>query len=201
MRVASRLARNLAVEELIVAGDLGDRGARLDKVIDYLMRQPKVQFTWGNHDVTWMGACLGQEALIATVLRISLRHLRLFQLQEGYGITLSPLEKLARQVYKDDPATQFGSKRTGVHDDWLIARMHKAVAVMQFKLEGQTILRHPEWAMQTRAISQQIDLDRGSIRLCAVRFGAVQILQIPTTPIGFGICGRARSRPCSAKTG
>lgn len=165
VRVASRLARNLAVEELIVAGDLGDRGARLDKVIDYLMRQPKVAFTWGNHDVTWMGACLGQEALIATVLRISLRHLRLFQLQEGYGITLSPLEKLARQVYKNDQATQFGAKRTGVHDDWLIARMHKAVAVMQFKLEGQTILRHPEWAMQTRALLDRIDFASGTIEI------------------------------------
>lgn len=165
VRAASHLARNLAIEELIVAGDLGDRGARLDKVIDYLMRQPKVAFTWGNHDVTWMGACLGQEALIATVLRISLRHLRLFQLQEGYGITLSPLEKLVRQIYKNDEAEEFGAKRTGVHDDWLIARMHKAVAIMQFKLEGQTILRHPEWKMQDRALLDRINFERGTIEI------------------------------------
>src|SRR5262249_32042830 len=70
IRAASRLVRNLSVSEIVVAGDLGDRGPRLDMVIDYLMQQPKVSFTWGNHDASWLGACLGQEALIATVLRI-----------------------------------------------------------------------------------------------------------------------------------
>lgn len=158
IRLASRLVRNLSIEELIVAGDLGDRGERLDKVIDYLMRQPNVAFTWGNHDASWMGACLGHEASIATVLRISLRYLRLFQLEEGYGITLSPLETLARNVYGDDPAERFKSKRSSaVHDDLLIARMQKAAAVMQFKLEGQIVRRRPEWQMEHRALLHQIN--------------------------------------------
>ena len=107
VRWASRLIRNLSVFELVVAGDLGDRGSRLDKVTDILTRQPRVRITWGNHDVSWMGACLGHRALIATVLRVSLRYLRIAQLEEGYGISIAPVEKLARTVYKDDPSTRF----------------------------------------------------------------------------------------------
>jgi fructose-1,6-bisphosphatase-3 len=84
LRLAAHVIRNLLVSELIVAGDLGDRGPRIDKVIDYIMRQPTVAITWGNHDVSWMGACLGQDACIATVLRISLRYRRLYQKEEGY---------------------------------------------------------------------------------------------------------------------
>ncbi|HET9785631.1 MAG TPA: fructose-bisphosphatase class III, partial [Pyrinomonadaceae bacterium] len=83
VRAAARLVRNLSVSEIVVAGDLGDRGPRVDRVIEYLMHQPNVSIAWGNHDVLWMGACLGQEALIATVVRISLRYRRLSQLEEG----------------------------------------------------------------------------------------------------------------------
>jgi fructose-1,6-bisphosphatase-3 len=107
VRAASRLVRNLSAHEIIVAGDLGDRGPRIDRVIDYLMRQPSVKLVWGNHDASWLGACLGNLACIATVLRFSLRYRRLSQLEEGYGITLQPLEKLARDVYGDDPCTHF----------------------------------------------------------------------------------------------
>ncbi|HYP52263.1 MAG TPA: fructose-bisphosphatase class III, partial [Pyrinomonadaceae bacterium] len=165
VRLTSRLVRNLSVSELIVAGDLGDRGPRLDKVIDYLMRQPSVSFAWGNHDVLWMGACLGQEALIATVLRVSLRYRRLFQLEEGYGITLAPLERLARRAYADDPATHFKARRPGQRDDLLIARMQKAAAVMQFKLEGQTVRRHPEWDMERRNLLHRVNAKRGTVEV------------------------------------
>src|SRR6266702_3076594 len=119
VRAGSRLVRNLSVSELVVAGDLGDRGPRLDRVIDYLTQQPNVSITWGNHDVSWMGACLGHEALIATAVRISLRYRRLSQLEEGYGLIMSPLEKLARTVYADDPAERFGTRGTGLRDDLL----------------------------------------------------------------------------------
>jgi fructose-1,6-bisphosphatase-3 len=165
VRLASRLVRNLTVSELVVAGDLGDRGPHLDKVIDYLMRQPRVSFTWGNHDALWMGACLGQSALIATVLRISLRYRRLFQLEEGYGLSLSPLEMLARQIYSEDPATYFMPKRSGRRDPLLIARMQKAAAVMQFKLEGQLILRHPEWEMEHRSLLHRINRKEGTVQV------------------------------------
>ncbi len=104
---ASRLVRNIVVSEVVVAGDLFDRGERGDRVIHYLRNQPKVSFTWGNHDVIWMGATLGSDLLIATVLRISLRYLRLWQLEEGYGILLSPLTMLANTIYANDPATNF----------------------------------------------------------------------------------------------
>ncbi|MGB1128944.1 MAG: fructose-bisphosphatase class III [Haloferula sp.] len=165
IRSASRFIRNLTVEELIVAGDLGDRGPRIDRVTDYLMRQPNVSLVWGNHDVSWMGACLGHEALIALVLRISLRYRRLYQLEEGYGILTKALELLAESAYADDPAERFVSKREGERDALLIARMHKAAAVLEFKLEGQMIERHPEWAMDDRNLLTQIDYEKGTVRL------------------------------------
>jgi fructose-1,6-bisphosphatase-3 len=165
VRAASRLVRNLTASEIIVAGDLGDRGPRIDRVIDYLMEQPNVTFTWGNHDAEWMGACLGQEALIATVLRISLRYRRLSQLEEGYGLIVSPLEKLARTIYADDPAECFELKGTGLRDDALMRRMQKAAAIMQFKLEGQTIRRHPEWDMENRNLLHRIDFANGTVEI------------------------------------
>ena len=163
---ASRLVRNLVVSEVIVAGDLFDRGERGDRVIHYLMNQPKVSFAWGNHDITWMRATLGSEVLIATVLRISLRYLRLWQLEEGYGILLSPLAKLAKTVYKDDPATCFYPKRSSdFMDQELVARMHKAIAVLEFKLAHPVIERHPEWKMGDRLHLHLIDYEAGTITL------------------------------------
>ena len=165
VRAASRLVRDLSVAEIIVAGDLGDRGPRVDKVIDYLMEQPHVAFTWGNHDASWMGACLGQEALIATVLRISLRYRRLSQLEEGYGLIITPLEKLARTVYADDPAECFKTKGTGLRDDLLMARMQKAIAIIQFKLEGQVSRRHPEWQMEERNLLHRINFAEQTVEI------------------------------------
>jgi fructose-1,6-bisphosphatase-3 len=165
VRAASRLVRDLSVAEIVVAGDLGDRGPRIDRVIEYLLRQPHVSFAWGNHDASWMGACLGHAALIATVLRISLRYRRLSQLEEGYGIIIAPLEKLARTVYGDDPAGCFQTKGKGLRDDLLMARMQKAAAVMQFKLEGQTIRRHPEWELEHRNLLHRIDRDAGTVEV------------------------------------
>jgi fructose-1,6-bisphosphatase-3 len=154
IRAASRLVRNLSASEIIVAGDLGDRGPNIDRVIDYLMRQPNVSIVWGNHDVSWMGACLGQEALVATVVRFSVRYGRLAQLEEGYGISLQPLADLARAVYGVDPCEQFKVKGS---DSPILARMQKAIAIIQFKLEGQTSRRHPEWEMGNRDLLHRID--------------------------------------------
>jgi fructose-1,6-bisphosphatase III len=165
VRAASRLIRNLSVAEIVVAGDLGDRGPRLDRVIDYLSQQPRVSYAWGNHDVSWMGACLGHPALIATVLRVSLRYRRLSQLEEGYGVSVAPLERLAREVYGDDPAECFRVKGHGLRDDLLMARMQKAAAVLQFKLEGQTIARRPEWGMGHRSLLRRIDLSAGTVEI------------------------------------
>ncbi len=179
VHAAARLVRNLAVSEIIVAGDLGDRGPRLDKVIDFLIQQPRVALVWGNHDVTWLGACLGHEALICTVLRMSLRYQRLWQLEEGYGIILSPLEKLARDVYGDDPAEHFQPSGTGLREAQLVARMHKAAAIMEFKLTGQMIRRHPEWEMTTRNLLEHIDLAAGTVKIAGV-VHALRDTHLPT---------------------
>jgi fructose-1,6-bisphosphatase-3 len=168
LRAAAHVIRNLSVAELVVAGDLGDRGPRVDRVIDFLMRQPHVSIVWGNHDASWMGACLGQEALIATVVRISLRYRRLTQLEEGYGIIMAPVEKLARTVYGDDPADRFHVKGEGLRDPLLMARMQKAMAIIQFKLEGQTSRRHPEYDLERRQLLHRIDPAAGTVTIDGV---------------------------------
>ena len=174
LRLVSRVVRNLSVYELIVAGDLGDRGPRLDKVIAVLQKQPRLAIAWGNHDVSWMGACLGQEALIATVVRISLRYGRTQQLEEGYGIPLEPLETLARTAYPSDDVP--------VHPTWsakadvvgrsppLVARMQKAIAILQFKLEAQATKRNPDWAMDSRRLLKAIDYDAGTVLVDGVTY-------------------------------
>lgn len=167
IRLTVRVVRNLAVEELLIGGDCWDRGPRGDRVVDYLMHQPNVSFIWGNHDAAWLGAALGCEALVAHVLRISLRYRRLEQLEEGYAIPLEPLDLLARTVYADDPATTFVPKRKegGGRDPLHLARMQKAAAIMQFKLEGQLFARYPRWGLENRRLLHTIDRDAGTVRI------------------------------------
>jgi fructose-1,6-bisphosphatase-3 len=173
IRLVVRVVRNLAVSEVVVAGDCVDRGPRGDRVIEYLRHQPQVAITWGNHDVAWVGAALGQDALIAHVLRLSIRYRRLSQLEEGYGITLQPLEHLVRSEYADDPAECFVPKGKGLRETLTMARMQKAAAVLQWKLEGQLVARHPEWAMEHRRLLRTIDPTAGTI----VVDGAVHALR------------------------
>jgi fructose-1,6-bisphosphatase III len=180
VRMVARTVRNLAIGELVVAGDLGDRGPRIDKVIDLLMQQPKVSITWGNHDTVWMAACLGHAASIMTVIRVSLRYRRLSQLEEGYGIAMAPLEKLARDVYGDDPAERFQCKGEGLRDSQLMARMQKAAAIMQFKLEGQLFQRRADWNMQHRALLHRIDRESGTVDLGEHGKHPMRDLALPT---------------------
>lgn len=156
VRVLARAVRNLSVHELVVAGDLGDRGPRIDKVIQILMQQPRVSVTWGNHDASWLGACLGQEACIATVVRLSLRYGRLEQLEEGYGIPVEPLERLARACYADDPATRFKVKGEDLREPLLLARMQKAIAILQFKLEARVARDNPRFGLEKRCLLHRI---------------------------------------------
>jgi fructose-1,6-bisphosphatase-3 len=163
-----RVLRSLTIDELVLAGDCWDRGPRGDRVVDSLMHLPNVSFIWGNHDAAWLGACLGHDALIAHVLRISARYRRFSQLEEGYGITLQPLEHLVRADYADDPAACFPCKGTGLRPDALMRQMQKAAAVLQFKLEGQLIARNPEFDLGSRRLLQTID--RGTIEIDGVRY-------------------------------
>jgi fructose-1,6-bisphosphatase III len=179
IHLTGRVIRNLTIDELVMAGDCWDRGPRGDRVVDYLMQQPNVALTWGNHDAAWLGAALGQEALICHVMRISLRYRRLLQLEEGYGIPLAPLDWLARTVYADDPAENFAVKGIGMRDATSMARMQKAAAVMQFKLEGQAIRRHPEWGLEHRRLLHRIDPAAGRIELDGVIY-PLKDVHLPT---------------------
>ncbi|MFO1001089.1 MAG: fructose-bisphosphatase class III [Planctomycetaceae bacterium] len=165
IHLVGRLIRNLAVDELIIGGDCWDRGPRGDRVVEYLRLQPNVEFIWGNHDALWMGAGLGNDALICTVLRVSLRYRRIGQLDEGYSIPLTPLEHLAQTVYAEDPALFFMPKSGGMRPNDVVARMQKAVAVMQFKLEGQLLERNPQWQLEHRRLLHRIDHVRGTIEI------------------------------------
>ena len=170
IHVTCRLVRNLAIYELIIGGDCWDRGPRGDRVVDYLRQQPNVSFIWGNHDVLWLGASLGHPSLICTVLRVSLRYRRITQIDEGYSIPLTALEHLAQTVYGDDPAEHVMPKTSGVRPDELVARMQKAVAVMQFKLEARMLERHPEWDLDHRRILHLINHEKGTIELDGVNY-------------------------------
>lgn len=170
IHLVGRLIRNLAVDELIIGGDCWDRGPRGDRVVEYLRLQPNVEFIWGNHDALWMGAALGHEALICTVLRVSLRYRRIGQLDEGYSIPLTPLEHLARTVYADDPAQFFMPKSDGMRPNDVVARMQKAAAIMQFKLEGQLLERNPQWQLEHRRLLHRIDHSRGTIEIDGITY-------------------------------
>ncbi|MGJ8653196.1 MAG: fructose-bisphosphatase class III [Opitutaceae bacterium] len=170
IHIIGRLIRNLTIDELIIGGDCWDRGPRGDRVVDYLRLQPNVSFIWGNHDALWLGAALGNEALICTVLRVSLRYRRISQLDEGYSVPLTPLEHLARTVYADDPAEYFMPKSEGLRPIELVARMQKAAAVMQFKLEGQLLERNPQWNLEHRRLMHRIDLEKGTVEIDGVTY-------------------------------
>ena len=162
VRMLAHVIRNLAVAELVVAGDLGARGPRIDKVIELLEAQPHLAITFGNHDADWMAACLGHPAAIATVVRLSLRYQRLEQLEEGYGISLEPVRELARAAYGDDPAVCFATKGESTLE---LARMQKAAAMLQFKLEGQLFQRRTDWHLEHRELLHCIDPKAGTIQL------------------------------------
>ncbi len=165
LRAAAHALRAFASYEIVVAGDLGDRGPRLDRVMDVLRHQQNVSITWGNHDAEWMGACLGNDALIATVVRISLRYGRIAQLEEGYGIPVEPLELLARSAYGDDPAERFKAKGEDLREPLLLARMQKAAAILQFKLEGRLSQRNPQWHLEARQLLHRIDPAAGTVTI------------------------------------
>ena len=146
-------ARQLVVGRLHMVGDIWDRGARGDRVLDELMAQPNVDVQWGNHDICWMGAAAGDPACIATVLRNNLKYGNVEQFEEGYGISLEPLRAFAAATYADEGP------------DAKLTPVMKAISVLLFKAEGQAIRRHPEWNMEARLLLDKIDLTAGTVRL------------------------------------
>ena len=156
------LIHSLTIDTLHIVGDIFDRGPGAAKILDVLSTVRNYDIQWGNHDIEWMGAMAGNMALIATVLRVSIRYANIETLEEGYGINLLPLANFAMETYGDDPCTiwqtkDFENNPRLTRSAQLMAKMHKAISIIQFKLEGQTVLRHPEWHMDHRAVLDKLD--------------------------------------------
>lgn len=171
----SYLIHSLTIDTLHIVGDIFDRGPGAAKILDVLSTVRDYDIQWGNHDIEWMGAMAGNLALLATVLRVSIRYANIETLEEGYGINLLPLANFAMTVYGDDPCTiwqtkDFENNPRLTRSAQLMAKMHKAISIIQFKLEGQTVLRHPEWHMEHRALLDKINLKSGTITLDGVTY-------------------------------
>ena len=160
----------LAIDQLHILGDVYDRGAGAHLILDTLQHYHNWDIQWGNHDILWMGAHAGNAACVCNVVRIGLRYSNLASLEEGYGINLLPLATFAMEYYKDDPCTEFiprdnGNKEMDEKVRRLTAQMHKAITIIQFKMESQLIMKHPEWNMDDRLVLHNIDYKKGTIRL------------------------------------
>lgn len=166
----SYFIHSMTIDVLHIVGDIFDRGPRPAKIMDVLATVRDYDIQWGNHDIEWMGAMAGNLALMATVLRVSIRYANIETLEEEYGINLLPLANFAMETYGNDPCTiwqtkDFENNPRLTRSAQLMAKMHKAISIIQFKLEGQTVLRHPEWNMSHRALLDKIDFNKGTITL------------------------------------
>lgn len=166
----SYLIHNLAIDTWHIVGDIFDRGPGAPKIMEVLSTVRDYDVQWGNHDIAWMGAFAGNWAMIATVLRVSIRYANIETLEEGYGINLLPLANFAMETYGSDPCTVFQTKDFEnnprlTRSAQLMAKMHKAISIIQFKLEGQTIKRHPEYQMDDRLFLDKIDYQTGMVKV------------------------------------
>ena len=165
------LIQRLAIDRLHILGDIFDRGPGAHNIMDALCEYHHLDITWGNHDVLWMGAAAGNTCCIASVLRLSLRDANTTTLEDGYAINMVPLATFAMEQYADDPCEIYqprvDEERTNFTDKdvRLIAQMHKAVSVIEFKLSGQIAMAHPEWGMMDRCLMEFIDKERGVINI------------------------------------
>ena len=163
--------QRLAIDQLHILGDIYDRGPGAHVIMDTMERYHSWDIQWGNHDMLWMGAAAGNVACICNVIRLSLRYANLTTLEEGYGINLVPLATFAMETYGDTACKEFVPKSSGESmklDEKtmrLTALMHKAIAVIQFKVEAQLFEKHPHWQMTDRAVLRHIDYTRGVITL------------------------------------
>ena len=156
------LIQKLCVDRLHIVGDIFDRGPRADLIIEELMKYKDVDIQYGNHDIAWIGAACGNLALCANILRAAINYNSFDLLEDGYGINLRALSSFAEKTYGDDPCEFFKPKvldqnQTDMVDEELAAKMHKAIAIIMFKLEGQLIKKHPEYKMDDRALIAKVD--------------------------------------------
>ena len=167
----ANVIQRLAIDQLHILGDIYDRGPGAHIILDKMRRYHSWDIQWGNHDVLWMGAAAGNDACICNVIRLSLRYANLSTLEEGYGINLVPLATFAMETYKEDDCKEFLPKLSGgaaamdEKTQRLTSQMHKAIAVIQFKLESQLFKKHPEWKMKDRCLFDHIDYRKGKVEI------------------------------------
>ena len=166
----SNLIKRMAIDHLHVIGDIFDRGPNAKLVMDTLMNFHSLDIELGNHDILWMGAACGNKACIANVIRICSRYDNIDTLEDGYGINIRPLATFALETYKDDDCEKFVPKVFDYNkyirsDEISIAKIHKAISIIQFKLEGQIIKDHPEYKMNERLLLDKIDYEKGTIQI------------------------------------
>lgn len=162
----SNLIQRLVIDHLHIVGDIFDRGPGPHIILDTLINYHSVDIQWGNHDILWMGAACGQLACIATVIRIAARYGSLDTLEDGYGINLIPLATFALDTYSNTNCETFSIKYNtdyNTKDLSLDMKIHKAIAIMQFKLEGQVIMKHPEFLMDDRLLLDKIDYEKKTV--------------------------------------
>ena len=168
----ANVIQRLAIDQLHILGDVYDRGPGAHIIMDKLCEYHSWDIQWGNHDVLWMGACAGNDACICNVIRLSLRYANLLTLEDGYGINLMPLATFAMETYGADPCEAFQPILNPENKDRfdqktlrLMAMMHKAISILQFKAEAQIFKRNPSWNMQDRCVLETIDYDCGTCRV------------------------------------
>ena len=170
------LIQRLSIDQLHILGDIFDRGPGAHLILDTLSTYHHWDIQWGNHDMLWMGAAAGNLACVASVLRLSFRYANTQTLEEGYGINMVPLATFAMETYANDPCTIFYPKIEDISRQpnektcKLIAQMHKAIAVIQFKLEGQLYMKHPEWHMEDRILLNHMNLEKGTCEINGVTY-------------------------------
>ena len=168
--VITQAIQCLAIDHLHVVGDIYDRGPGAHLIVDRLMAYHSVDIQWGNHDILWMGAAGGSDACIANVIRISLRHGNMETLENGYAVSLLPLASFAIETHGNDPCNRFMPQRFNQSGDSegerrLMAQMHKAITIIQFKLEAQIIRRRPEYGLVDRLLLDKIDFEQETVKI------------------------------------
>ncbi|MBO7416261.1 MAG: fructose-1,6-bisphosphatase [Bacteroidaceae bacterium] len=164
------VTRNLVIDQLHIIGDIYDRGPGAHRIMDMLCSYRDFDIQWGNHDVVWMGAASGSAACVANVVRNSLKYSDMSTLEDGYGINLLPLATFAMETYADDECLLFNPVKSDdtpadVPPTRLMSQMHKAIAIIQFKIEAAVIARHPEFRMEHRNLLDKMDLKRGVVSI------------------------------------
>lgn len=166
----SNLIKRMTIDHLHIVGDIFDRGTDAKKIIDKLMKFHSLDIQWGNHDILWMGAACGSKSCIANVIRICSRYDNINTLEEDYGINIRPLSIFALKTYKDDDCKTFTPKvydynKYITSDELTISKIHKAISIIQFKLEGQIIKKHPEYKMEDRLLLDKINYKKGTVNI------------------------------------